>query len=134
MLLGAKRPLESALQKVVMTGSRLVSCWLTLGVLTLSACGGDPAPAPAAQRLDQPAGWSDELSLPSLEDLNPDPNVVEVNLEARVTPLEIRSGTSTPVWTYNGSLPGPLIRAKVGDTLVVHFKNELPEATTIHWH
>jgi len=31
-------------------------------------------------------------------------------------------------------LPGPLIRANVGDRLIVHFKNHLPEATTVHWH
>jgi FtsP/CotA-like multicopper oxidase with cupredoxin domain len=38
------------------------------------------------------------------------------------------------VWTYNGQLPGPYIHAKLGDRLIVHFKNSLPEATTIHWH
>ncbi len=45
-------------------------------------------------------------------------------------------GTSppTPVWTYNGITPAPLIDTKVGDRLVVHFKNSLPEPTTIHWH
>ena len=37
-------------------------------------------------------------------------------------------------WTYDGLLPGPFIRAKVGDRLIVHFKNELPEPTTVHWH
>ena len=37
-------------------------------------------------------------------------------------------------WTYDGGLPGPLIRTKVGDRLIVHFKNQLPEATTVHWH
>ena len=43
-------------------------------------------------------------------------------------------GFKTPAWTYNGTLPGPMIRAKLGDRLIVHFKNSLPEATTIHWH
>ena len=37
-------------------------------------------------------------------------------------------------WTYDGGLPGPLIRARVGDRLIVHFTNELPEPTTVHWH
>ena len=27
-----------------------------------------------------------------------------------------------------------MIRAKLGDRVIVHFKNSLPEATTIHWH
>ena len=32
------------------------------------------------------------------------------------------------------SVPGPTIQARVGDTLIVHFTNNLPEATTVHWH
>ena len=27
-----------------------------------------------------------------------------------------------------------MIRAKLGDRVIVHFKNSLPEATTMHWH
>jgi FtsP/CotA-like multicopper oxidase with cupredoxin domain len=34
----------------------------------------------------------------------------------------------------NDSLPGPTIRAREGDTIVVRLKNGLPEGTTIHWH
>ena len=70
----------------------------------------------------------------ALPDLNPDPNVVEVELEARVATLEVKAGLQTEVWTYNGSLPGPLIRARKGQTLVVRFTNALPEDTTVHWH
>src|SRR5690606_37371758 len=47
---------------------------------------------------------------------------------------EIVPGRMTPVWTYNGSLPGPLLRAKAGDRVIVHFRNNLPEPTSIHWH
>src|SRR5512144_104160 len=32
------------------------------------------------------------------------------------------------------SLPGPTIRAREGDTVVVRVRNGLPEGTTIHWH
>ncbi len=38
------------------------------------------------------------------------------------------------MWTYNGLVPGPMIRARVGDRVVVHFTNNLAEETTIHWH
>src|SRR5262249_26321868 len=34
----------------------------------------------------------------------------------------------------NDSLPGPTIRAREGDTIVVRVRNTLPEGTTIHWH
>src|SRR5690554_4517539 len=66
----------------------------------------------------QPDGWDMGLALNIPEDLNPDPNVLEIELEARVTEMEIIPGTTTPVWTYNGVLPGPLIRAKVGDRVI----------------
>lgn len=99
-------------------------------LLVLFGCGGEPSAASHGQ----PDGWDDELAMAEAEDTNPDPRVVEVNLTAREAALEILPGTTTPMWTYDGKLPGPLIRAKVGDTLVVHFKNELPEPTTIHWH
>ena len=32
------------------------------------------------------------------------------------------------------AFPGPLIKTRVGDRLIVHFKNELDEPTTVHWH
>ena len=34
----------------------------------------------------------------------------------------------------NDSLPGPTIRAREGDTIVVRLRNDLSEGTTIHWH
>lgn len=35
----------------------------------------------------------------------------------------------------NGRFPGPTIRARVGDTIVVELKNSLPtEGVVIHWH
>jgi FtsP/CotA-like multicopper oxidase with cupredoxin domain len=57
-----------------------------------------------------------------------------VNLEARVQAVSFRPGTTTPAWTYDGGVPGPLIRVRVGDRLIVNFTNRLPEETTIHWH
>ncbi len=91
-------------------------------------------PVKSASQVSQPEGWDDDLALAVALDINPDPDVIEIELEARIEELEILPGTSTAVWTYNGSLPGPLIRARVGDRLIVHFTNSLPEATTIHWH
>jgi FtsP/CotA-like multicopper oxidase with cupredoxin domain len=32
------------------------------------------------------------------------------------------------------TIPGPLIRAHVGDRVIVHFTNDLPQPSTIHWH
>lgn len=87
-----------------------------------------------AQDVAQPAGWDRELALPQPEDLNPDSHILEIRLEAKVAEVELKPGVKTKVWTYNGLLPGPYIRAAKGDRLIVHFHNSLPEATTIHWH
>ncbi|WP_036479673.1 multicopper oxidase family protein [Nitratireductor basaltis] len=40
----------------------------------------------------------------------------------------------SPTWLYNGSLPGPLLRAVKGQVVTVRFKNELSQPTSIHWH
>jgi FtsP/CotA-like multicopper oxidase with cupredoxin domain len=109
-------------------------------VLLLVGCAGaepDSPPsvaAPPALPAGQPPGWAEGLTLPEARDLSPDPRVVEVTIVARVAGVTLRPGTSTDAWTYNGGVPGPLIRAHQGDRLLVHFINQLPEPTTIHWH
>jgi FtsP/CotA-like multicopper oxidase with cupredoxin domain len=81
-----------------------------------------------------PAGWDADVKLTEAQDTNPDPKVVEISLTARVAQVEVAPGATVNAWTYDGHLPGPLIRARVGDRVVVHFTNELPQPTTIHWH
>jgi FtsP/CotA-like multicopper oxidase with cupredoxin domain len=44
-------------------------------------------------------------------------------------------GRSRQVWGYNNQLPGPVIRAKEGDTLRVKVVNDLGDVpTSVHWH
>ncbi len=82
----------------------------------------------------QPAGWDSDFKLPDPQDLNSDPHILEINLQARVAQVEVEPGRKIEAWTYDGGLPGPLIRLQVGDRLIVHFTNNLPAATTVHWH
>ena len=82
----------------------------------------------------EPAGWDSGLKLAEAVDHNPDPTIVEVDITARIADVEVAPGKHVRAWTYNGSIPGPLIRAHVGDRLIVHFTNDLPDPTTIHWH
>ena len=60
--------------------------------------------------------------------------VVVVDLEAAEMSWELEPGRTVRGWGYNGQVPGPVIDARVGDTLVVRLTNRLPEPTTIHWH
>lgn len=104
---------------------------------TLIACGSssaDEAAAPPATPEPPPWVMPDVQGMNALEDENPDPNVVEVTLTAGRTTTSFVPGKTAHVYAYNGTLTGPLLRAKVGDKVIVHFKNKLADPTTIHWH
>jgi manganese oxidase len=47
---------------------------------------------------------------------------------------QISPGQSVPAYAYDGTVPGPVLRGTVGDTFRVTLVNNLPIATTIHWH
>lgn len=64
----------------------------------------------------------------------PTGKVHELELVASPTTVPMLDGRALNVWAYNGQVPGPMIRVRVGDTLRVNFKNELPQPTTVHWH
>lgn len=51
------------------------------------------------------------------------PAVVVVELEAIEKRGKLSDGVEYEFWTYNGSVPGPFIRLRVGDTVEMHLKN-----------
>jgi FtsP/CotA-like multicopper oxidase with cupredoxin domain len=99
-----------------------------LGVL--ASCGDDPQPKPAA------------IDLVPITDINPADGVVEVNLVAAPGQTRFDADGPANIWGYaDGArqpltpiVPGPVIEARQGDTVIVHFTNLLPEGTTVHWH
>jgi FtsP/CotA-like multicopper oxidase with cupredoxin domain len=50
---------------------------------------------------------------------------------ARLAP---KSYPETPIWGYDGQVPGPVIRAVQGTRLSRRFVNELPQPSSVHWH
>jgi FtsP/CotA-like multicopper oxidase with cupredoxin domain len=60
--------------------------------------------------------------------------VREFALRAAPTQIPLIDGRALDVWAYNGQVPGPTLRVRVGDTVRVRFTNDLPQPTTIHWH
>jgi FtsP/CotA-like multicopper oxidase with cupredoxin domain len=58
---------------------------------------------------------------------------VALELEARELPWEFAPGRSVRGFGFGG-IPGPLIEARVGDTVRARLRNDLPQPTTIHWH
>jgi FtsP/CotA-like multicopper oxidase with cupredoxin domain len=67
-------------------------------------------------------------------DLSADPAAVEIQLTAAPARVALVPGVETEVFAYNGQVPGPTLELREGDRVIVRFRNELPEATTVHWH
>ncbi|MDX1448641.1 MAG: multicopper oxidase domain-containing protein, partial [Acidimicrobiia bacterium] len=55
-------------------------------------------------------------------------------LTTEITPWEVEPGRFVDAWTYNGMVPGPMIKVDVGDQVRVILTNKLPAGTDIHWH
>ena len=55
-------------------------------------------------------------------------------LTASVFDWETEPGKLVEAWGYNGMVPGPELRAQVGDRIRIVLHNELPAPTTIHFH
>jgi FtsP/CotA-like multicopper oxidase with cupredoxin domain len=63
-----------------------------------------------------------------------DGDIKVFRLTAHVFKRQIAPNKTIDVWGYSGSAPGPTIQVTQGDKVRVIFKNELPEATSMHWH
>lgn len=48
--------------------------------------------------------------------------------------LAISGYPRTPIWGYEGGVPGPVIRVARGDLVRRLFVNNLPQPSTVHWH
>jgi len=58
----------------------------------------------------------------------------EWELTASVFQWETEPGKLVEAWGYNGMVPGPELRAEIGDRVRIVLHNELPAPTTIHFH
>lgn len=62
-----------------------------------------------------------------------------VNVLERLIPQPAKAdllgpGKTTAVWGYNGTVPGPALRLKVGQRINTVLENRLTRPTTVHWH
>lgn len=58
----------------------------------------------------------------------------QFTLTAGLVDWEVEPGKVVKAMGYNGMVPGPTLRAEVGDKVRVVLKNKLPQSTVIHWH
>ncbi|HEV7769334.1 MAG TPA: multicopper oxidase domain-containing protein [Solirubrobacterales bacterium] len=73
-------------------------------------------------------------AVPAVVDTNPAPNIVETTLTSEEATVDIGNGTLAHAQTFNGQLPGPTFSLNVGDTVIVHYQNNLNRESGIHWH
>jgi FtsP/CotA-like multicopper oxidase with cupredoxin domain len=64
------------------------------------------------------------LSLASNETIELSADIIERKID----------GKTVYGYGYNKQSPGPLLKVKKGDTLIVDFTNNLDQPTTVHWH
>jgi nitrite reductase (NO-forming) len=60
-----------------------------------------------------------------------EPQTVRIDLETVEIEGQLADGTTYKYWTFNGKVPGPFFRVRVGDTIEVHLKN-LTNSTMAH--
>ncbi len=60
--------------------------------------------------------------------------VLDLVAAPTTVPLLGNEGPATALWSYGESSPGPVIRARQGETLRVRLHNNLPQPTSTHWH
>ena len=95
---------------------------------THAAMIGDAVPAPGG-----PNDLDALLHPPSALPHKPG-RVREYELTASDRQIEVANGVFFSAWTYNGTVPGPVIRATEGDLLRVTFGNGGSHPHTIHFH
>jgi len=64
------------------------------------------------------------------------PEKVEFVIETEEVIAEIEDGTTFELWTYNGKVPGPMLRVMEGDDVVIHLDNHesslMPHSIDFH--
>ncbi|MEE8601541.1 multicopper oxidase domain-containing protein [Euzebya tangerina] len=104
------------------------------GVLSSGLPVGDaagPYAGPYAMPERMPPDALDALTVPPPPTTGP----VDIEMEVVERPHQIsRSFTLPQAWTYNGTLPGPTIRATEGQTVRVHFTNRTAHDHNLHFH
>lgn len=80
---------------------------------------------------DNTAAAGSESAVSSSAGILRGPNIT---LVAEKGTQKLGNGTTVPVWTFNGSVPGPEIRVSKGQKIRVTLKNNLSAPVSIHWH
>ncbi|MFM9372781.1 multicopper oxidase family protein [Streptomyces sp. Da 82-17] len=116
------------------------------GALGLMAAGGLSASAALARRpavtgaelrsaVPLPPPYRVPLPIPDvLAPTGTSGGVDRYEMTQRETTAQILPGVRTPLWTYEGTFPGPTVESRRGRAVRVTHRNELPVPTVVHLH
>lgn len=76
----------------------------------------------------------DPHTFPAPPDGRPAGSVRELELRVQDKLIEVGHEVFFEAWTYNGTVPAPIIRATEGDMLRIHFENRTGHAHSLHFH
>jgi FtsP/CotA-like multicopper oxidase with cupredoxin domain len=118
-----------------MTGSPLDRVYLSrrgfvaamAGGLVLAACGRSTSPTASPTKSLDAAIAAADAARPHTG------RTVTASLTAQPETIDL-GGTLARTLAYGAAIPGPLIRANVGDELAVTLANRLNHPTSVHWH
>ncbi|MGO9424227.1 MAG: multicopper oxidase domain-containing protein, partial [Steroidobacteraceae bacterium] len=104
-------------------------------------CGSDPSTAPAGAAYSARFAPPAYLAAGSRDGLHtPAPwaprtaDVREFDLSVIETTLEVADGQNFTAWAYGGTVPGPIVRATVGDRLKITLRNHTHAPHSVHFH
>ena len=104
---------------------------------TVTVDGAAPSEAPAADDHGGPMAETDvqaDPNAPAPVTYDPvapkrlDGTVHDIDLVMTEEAMTVAPGYVQQVWTFGGTVPGPVIRVKVGDTIRIHLKNPIENA------
>ncbi|MCP3758066.1 multicopper oxidase family protein [Streptomyces sp. TBY4] len=117
-----------------LAGTGLLSACSGSGMAGMDHGSGSPGKAsasPAPGGYVDPAGAEVRAAEAARKATGP---LTEVRVTATATPLDLGAGRTVRSWAYGDRLPGQEVRATAGGTLALTLANNLPEATSLHWH
>ncbi|HLF44566.1 MAG TPA: multicopper oxidase domain-containing protein [Acidimicrobiia bacterium] len=79
-------------------------------------------------------GDLDQHTIPPPRDGQPAGVIREIELAVEERLIEVGDGVLFQAWTYNGTVPAPIIRATEGDTLRIRFENRTGHPHNLHFH
>lgn len=114
---------------------KLILVLIVIAVASLSGCVGETPKTDKEQSQEQTAEPA-KLNQPPVDPIiKREGNKVSIEMTAQVTNIEISRGVFYHAWTFNGTVPGPVLRVKEGDTLLFTLKNmdpSIPHSMDLH--